>query len=294
MKEFRMMLLPLLLMFCSSVSAQISVPYHAFAKEGKVWNVQMRCERYSWEENGVEYMSVNSVFEYAYRLCGDTAIGGQTYYKVYTDPAFAEHHIRYTYPEDVYDTIEDKDPRTEGGESTLAGFFLREEGQRVYICYGDSEGLLYDFSATQGSDEGMDICGISTRVVDVDTIRTQDSLYFRRFYIERYNYHDGIDRVWVEGIGHPGGPDRVWGAEVNDGRHYTLLSVEEDGECIFRAEDFDGPAVTTGISAVSSSAAPVATAYDLQGRRQAGASHGVSIVRGADGSVRKVILSQSY
>ena len=34
--------------------------------------------------------------------------------------------------------------------------------------------------------------------------------------------------------------------------------------------------------------------FDLQGRRQAGASHGVSIVRGADGSVRKVILSQSY
>ena len=29
--------------------------------------------------------------------------------------------------------------------------------------------------------------------------------------------------------------------------------------------------------------------YDLQGRRQAGASHGVSIVRGADGSVRKLM-----
>ena len=287
MKELRVMLLPVLLAVCSSVSAQISVPYHAFVKEGKVWNVQMRCERYSWEENGVEYESVNSVFEYAYRLCGDTVIGGQTYCKVYKDPAFVEHHIRSTYPQDVYDTIEDKDPRTEGGESTLADFFLREEGKRVYKYDANGESLLYDFSATQDSDEEMDICGIPTRVVAVDTIKTQDGA-FRRFYIEWYGIHDELSRVWIEGIGHPGGPDRVWGAELNDGRHYTLLSVEEDGECIFRAEDFYRPAETLGISTVSSSA-PVATVYDLQGRRQAAGRSGVAIVRGADGSVRKVI-----
>ena len=288
MKQFRLVVLSLLLLVCSSVSAQISVPYHAFVKEGKVWNVRMRCDYYFWEENDVYYVSKNSVFEYAYRLSGDTVIGSHTYYKVYRDPAFVQHHICRTEPDDVYDTIVDKDPRTEGGESTLAGFFLREEGRRVYMSLYESEYLLYDFTATQGSDEEMEICIIPTRVVAVDTIMTQDGAFFRRFYTEQYGKHDEWNRVWVEGIGHPGGPDRVWGAELNDGRHYTLLSVEEDGQCIFRAEDFDGPAITAGINSVSS-AASAATVYDLQGRRLLGRHRGVSIVRRDDGSVRKVL-----
>ena len=78
---------------------------------------------------------------------------------------------------------------------------------------------------------------------------------------------DEYDCVWIEGVGHPGGPTRVWGAEVNDGRIYRLLSCYEDGKCIFTDGDFYKAGETDCIDHVNKKPLTVhSSTYDLQGR----------------------------
>jgi hypothetical protein len=179
-------------------------PYHPFLKEGKVWN----CKVKSYAGVGEWETSL-----FALRICGDSIVGGQTYKKMYRDDS--------------------------GGSTTLWRELWREEGRKVYAWSNGKEELRYDFSLTPGGVAA--ICGeVTTALCYVDTVETLVGS-FRRYHVSNAGAPANADRVWVEGIGHPGGPYRVWGMEVNDGTEYTLLSVYEDGECIFTQDDFNAP-----------------------------------------------------
>ena len=57
---------------------------------------------------------------------------------------------------------------------------------------------------------------------------------------------------------------------MTDGREYTLLSVYEDGECIFTKDDFNAQAIgTNGIETTRKNASNFIddAIFDLQGRR---------------------------
>jgi len=241
---------------------------HSFLKEGKVWNCLLK------ERAEVQYGDVLAIYSqesvYGLRIGGDTIVEGMTYKRMYKDLDYRERTLLYSIPKDA-NGLEHFE-RVEGG-TTLCPELWREEGGKVYLRWSanEEEVLQYDFSLASG-ESALIGGGIPTTCVDIDTIFVQNR-YLRRCYMTLYDMNDSFRRVWVEGIGHPAGPMQVWGAEVNDGSTHTLLSVYEDGECIFTQEDFNAPSSST-TDAISMAQQPVARQQssfcDLQGRRLRG------------------------
>ena len=163
--------------------------------------------------------------------------------------------------------------------TSLYDEFLREEEMKVYrhFAHQGSEDIIYDFSLTQGEVMPKEYHGVPATISSIDYVNAQDRL-FRRFHL---SFTNAIDPVWVEGVGHPSGPCRVYGLEVNDGKTYQLLSCHEDGECIFTKDDFWNTAVINAIDDEYIRQPAPSAVYDLQGRRVKGQpTHGIYIQQG--------------
>jgi hypothetical protein len=238
--------------------------YHPFLKDGKTWNCRL-VEPVLDENNDGYWLTT----DYSLVLSGDTVVGDKTYKKMYRKPTMMVRE--YYKPAELAGK---KDTLQVTGESTLWPELWREEGRKVYVyaMYAGIEGtelLRYDFSSlTPG--QTVDICGIPTGILSIDTI----SLFekdFRCFHVGLQGYPDSHDRVWIEGVGHPNGPFRVYGAEVNDGRQYTLFSCYEDGVCIYSAEEYEKTTLsvpnTQHLSPITQHPSAL---YDLQGRKVTG------------------------
>ena len=238
--------------------------YHPFLKEGKAWNCSLYEEQAQPEEiDGKMYRFSQTTF-YSLTIDGDTIVGDKSYKKMYRKPTMVVR--KYISPAEVAGKTDTIDIT---GECTLWYELWREEGRKVYACIYGQEQLRYDFSTEPGST--LYIGGISTTIAAVDTI----SLCEREpacYHVTLADYPDTNDRIWIEGVGHPDGPFRVWGAEVNDGCHYQLLSCYEDGECIYSIEEYEKWKQSLGIAPQQAVTprTPVQGLFDLQGRKVKG------------------------
>ena len=257
-------------------ASSIENGYHPMLAEGKVWNIRL-------DEGGLLEVIEGQIYRYrqttyySLSISGDTVVGDKTYKKMFRRPTTVLR--KYYAPAEMAGKEETFDLT---GECTLWHELWREEGQKVYAYLYDKEELRYDFSAEPGM--MVNVSSVSTDILSIDDI----SLYgknLRRFHIAMHDYQDQYDRVWIEGVGHPDGPFRVWGLEVNDGRSYQLLSCYEDGECIYSVEEYEKmeqalPILNRPISEPSAYPGNVPL-FDLQGRRLTGKpSKGVYIENG--------------
>lgn len=266
--------------YCIPSIAQTEKDYHPFLKEGKTWNCRLYEEQAQPEEiDGKMYRFSQTTF-YSLTIDGDTIVGDKSYKKMYRKPTMVVR--KYISPAEVAGKTDTIDITS---ECTLWYELWREEGRKVYACIYGQEQLRYDFSAEPGST--VDIGGISMTIAAVDTI----SLCERKFacyHVTLADYPDTNDRIWIEGVGHPDGPFRVWGAEVNDGRQYTLFSCYEDGVCIYSAEEYEKWKQSLGIAPQQAVTprTPAQGLYDLQGRKVTGtATRGIYVKDG-----RKVVV----
>ena len=257
-------------------SSSIENGYHPMLAEGKVWNIRL-------DEGGLLEVIEGQIYRYrqttyySLSISGDTVVGDKTYKKMYRRPTTVLR--KYYAPAEMAGKEETFDLT---GECSIWHELWREEGQKVYAFLYDKEELRYDFSAEPGM--MVNVSSVLTDILSIDDI----SLYgknLRRFHIAMHDYQDQYDRVWIEGVGHPDGPFRVWGLEVNDGRSYQLLSCYEDGECIYSVEEYEKmeqalPILNRPISEPSTYPGNVPL-FDLQGRPLTGKpSKGVYIENG--------------
>lgn len=218
--------------------------YHPFVKEGKKW-ICSESVRTNETVGGV-YAMYNQTTQYTLRINGDTIIGGTTYKKVYKEGVTVDKQLLYTYPSEAMERME-KNVHHEEATTTLNREFLREADKKVYARlimkeYGiDEEYVLYDFSVAAGEKVSSEFPLTNTFISSIDTIEVKGR-YFRRYRLGPGN--GGYEPLWVEGVGHPGGPFVSARAVTNDGRSYKLLSCYEDGECIFTNEDFNAQTFT--------------------------------------------------
>ena len=210
--------------------------YHPFVKEGKVWNCQVK---------GYESETVDGVYafyfqtaQYSLRINGDTIIDGITYKKIYKENEIIDKILVRTDPAEAIQSME-KNVHLEKNVTTLYPEFMREEGKTVYGRWKDREYLLYDFSVAEGEKLSNKFPLGEVLINSISTI-TAHGQYFRCFHLGPNN---GYEPLWVEGVGHPGGPFLSAHLMMNDGKSYTLLSCYEDGECIFTEKDFNNPPV---------------------------------------------------
>ena len=219
--------------------------YHPFVKEGKKW-ICSESVRTNETVGGV-YAMYNQTTQYTLRINGDTIIGGTTYKKVYKEGVTVDKQLLYTYPAEAIERME-KNVHQEDATTTLYPEFLREADKKVYARmirkeYGiDKEYVLYDFSVAAGEKVSSEFPLTNTFISSIDTIEVKGR-NFRRYRLGPEDY-GGYEPLWVEGVGHPGGPFLSARAMTNDDMSYKLLSCYEDGECIFTNEDFNAQTST--------------------------------------------------
>ena len=243
-------------------ASSIENGYHPMLAEGKVWNIRL-------DEGGLLEVIEGQIYRYrqttyySLSISGDTVVGDKTYKKMFRRPTTVLR--KYYAPAEMAGKEETFDLT---GECSLWHELWREDGQKVYAFLYDKEELRYDFSAEPGM--MVNVSSVLTDILSIDDI----SLYgknLRRFHIAMHDYQDQYDRVWIEGVGHPDGPFRVWGLEVNDGRSYQLLSCYEDGECIYSVEEYKKQESTLSIHnrpiSEPSTYPRNVPLFDLQGRR---------------------------
>jgi uncharacterized protein YegP (UPF0339 family) len=266
MKQKQFFLLAIVLFGTMTISAQAPSDYHPFLKEGKVWNCQIT-ER-TTEYSGAAMVSYLQTTVFGLRIDGDIEFDGQTYKRFYRDTISVERILIDADPENVAESLPKYEFR-KGGGTALNEEFLREEDGKIFIYWPPrgTELLLYDFSLAEGEGTSGNYAGGSSLTVDkIETIRAQEQ-EFRRFLLSS-SYRNNL--FWIEGVGHPCGPFRAYGNEVTDGREYTLLSVYEDGECIFTKDDFNAQAIgTNGIESTRKNSLALRddAIFDLQGHQ---------------------------
>ena len=195
----------------------------------------------SWQddEQNTQYRN------YSLRITGDTIIKGRTYYVMCA----------------------------EGDDSPLRpdkSFWT--ESDRKIRCNDLSVIYTFDMKVGSGfvSNGQEDIC------VAENCVETQGHL-LRQFKIE---CHDGRTVSWLEGVGNEDcGPLFPLGRNADDGITVKLMSVYEDGVCIFSRERNNDQ---TGVVATPRHVQPSANViFDFQGRQLQGKpKHGVYIQNG--------------
>ena len=253
-------------------SSSIENGYHPMLAEGKVWNIRLdegglleviEGQIYRYRQTTYYSLSISGLLEviegqiYRYRqttyyslsISGDTVVGDKTYKKMFRRPTTVLR--KYYAPAEMAGKEETFDLT---GECTLWHELWREDGQKVYAFLYDKEELRYDFSAEPGM--MVNVSSVLTDILSIDDI----SLYgknLRRFHIAMHDYQDQYDRVWIEGVGHPDGPFRVW--------------CYEDGECIYSVEEYKKQESTLSIHnrpiSEPSTYPGNVPLFDLQGRR---------------------------
>lgn len=262
-----------------TITAQSFVPYHPFIKEGKTWNCQEK-GRISETINNV-YALFDQTTQYSLRICGDTIIDNKTYKKVYLEKEVVDKELVQTIPIEAMQNME-RSVHLEKNSTTLYPEFLREENKMVYARRANTnqEFVLYDFSVAEG-EKVSSMFPLGEVVVNhISTIVVQEQI-FRCFHLSA---NSGYEPLWVEGIGHPGGPFHSANAKVNDGKIYTLLSCYEDNTCIFTADDFK---IASSVSSAKVDVLQTSSkVFDLQGRLTGKPTKGVYIQNGEKRVVR--------
>lgn len=146
--------------------------------------------------------------------------------------------------------------------------YEKDEQVRIGIPYsGSTEPCwyqLYDFQI----DVGEQAFGIGPWVKEIDNVSVNGTEY-RRLYLGEEQASTTNRYIWVEGIG------SQWGLVNPTGKIATgyvtdrFLRCYQDGECIFTAEDFNKPAITSAES-ITVNRLPnksAETFYDLSGRK---------------------------
>lgn len=252
------------LLCCTTLAvAQSDILYRPFLKDGKYWKCQM-AERI-FEQVGEIDAFYDQTTTFNLCITGDTIISEQVYKKILKETLSIDKELILTYPSEASENME-KQIHIDVFESALYPQFLRESDRKVYALREDCEKeyVLYDFSVNAGEKLSKDFPIEDTFVHSIDTV-TANGQQFRRFELEPFG---GYEPIWVEGVGHIGGPFVSTMSVLNDGRSYKLLSCYEDGKCIFTQKDFRSepgvdriedlsPALSKGEGAV----------FDLQGRR---------------------------
>ena len=262
MKNTTILLTILLLSSIKTATAQPAVPYHPLVKDSKTWNCQVTKRMIPEKIGDVDaYYDQTTVF--SLYVGEDTVIAGKSYKKIYEEITAIDKQLIYTNPKEAAEGME-KYLHQDVGTTTLYGKFLREEDKKVYAHDKgtNTEYLLYDFSLLEGEKVSGDFPLGEVLISSIDTIAAQGQC-FRRYHLGK---NDGYEPLWVEGIGHPGGPFRSASYMVNDGTIYTLLACYEDGKCIFTKDGFKNLAVTSQIGTIKNAESDVVT-FDLQGRR---------------------------
>ncbi len=234
MKTSRILFIAVLLNTVVAASAHIvETPYHNYLKEGKEWRCQLREEHLSEYEGNEPVSLYNQTTQYGITVGGDTLVDGKTYKKLYM--------MTYSVKRVDLDNGKTTETEVQGDNSMLCEELIREEGKKVFLYYtfSNKEIVLHDFSLTAGQTSDMADC--PTTVERIDTILGNGKMY-RRFHIflgpEK---SDSYDHVLVEGIGNTMDPRLTYIMQKNDGKTHTLLSVYEDGQCIFTKDDFNKP-----------------------------------------------------
>lgn len=139
-------------------------------------------------------------------------------------------------------------------DSTVSVAF--EKDSKVYEIHGEDAVLRWDFSLGVG-DKADDF----GTVVSVDTIGVGNVKY-KRITIG-YDREDNYKNYLVEGIGLSSTKNTSY---IANSYYEVLVSVYQDGECIFKDSDFAGQA--TGIdSKLQTEEKSNPTLYDLSGRQ---------------------------
>ncbi|MBO7499423.1 MAG: leucine-rich repeat protein [Bacteroidaceae bacterium] len=205
--------------------------YHRMAIEGKRWNYI----RFYLDENG-EHRE-----PYSYVVKGDTIIGRTTYKKLWYQDATKERLECLLYEEGrtVYKIT---DPGINiNGQPVLTVFF--DFGRNDF-------GRVFTWEAEMGARN------TNWMVYGVDTIEVKNRQFRRYTCLQKYSeegeslttidYHDeSVWRdIWVEGVGSAssGIKDQFPPAEPSirlPGVYTYFVSCEENGECIFTADDFN-------------------------------------------------------
>jgi len=251
MKNLRILLMLVTTLSLQTVSAQSGDDYRPFLKEGKVWNCCMHEHYDEYDDQGIVSSGWQIVY-FSLTLSGDSVVNGTTYHKMHGTPI----------------SIVRKDNKGNLLSIPIADMVTRwpelwrEEGKKVYGYKWNKEQLYYDFSVGLGS--VVVISNQTATVTSVDTV-TANGQQFRRLEVERFG---SFDPIWVEGVGHIGGPFVSTMSVLNDGRSYELLSCYEDGKCIFTQKDFRSEPGVDQIEDLSPALSKREGAiFDLQGRR---------------------------
>jgi hypothetical protein len=266
MKKCMLFIFVSMMLLSTRTWAQIE-DYHPFLKEGKVWNCLMYDHRADYQEELARAYILRITFNMIVEE--DSIVDGRVYKIMNYKPTYAER---------LYDDFNIIIPVSDVvNELRYYPKLWREEDRKVYGLDSRREEMYYDFSAEPDSVVyvGQET---ATKISSIDMV-TANGQEFRRFNL---SFDGRTGPVWIEGVGHPDAPFRVWGEEVNGGPQFQLLSCYEDGKIIFTQADFNSPSGVDGIEPV----APVlpkkgGLIYDLQGRRLQGEpKHGMYIQNG--------------
>ena len=207
------------------------LPYHPMLKEGKTWNYTY----VHYDDIDEPPYHVESRWNMAYVLRGDTVIGGERAMKMYRDSK---------------------------GVTTYIGAWV-EDGMKVYVVPAAKEvkQLKYDFSIPAGHERFTEDDPFSLVYLNkVDTIELNGKM-FNRFNFNLYD--DGFEAYdWIEGIGGYEGilhPD-PYPMPTCICDHTKFVSCYEDGKQIYpevKVVDSVGWATVPSMDAAI---------YDLQGR----------------------------
>lgn len=193
----------LLALACLTAHAQ-----RTMIEEGRTWNCEdlypsppAGAEQAYFDESKSAY-----VVHCTYRLCGDTAIAGNTYKRMLRN-----------------------------GQYLCA---MRQEGQRVtLVAEGETdEKLAFDFSLGQGSAvvQKTEATGYGIDVEAVDLVVVDGVARLRQMLYTDYGM---LADIWVEGIGSMDGPLPYWRNGWTTPVHH-FISCSQDGVQIFSASDF--------------------------------------------------------
>ncbi len=208
------------------------LPYHLMLKEGKTWNYTY----VHYDDIDEPPYHVESTWNMAYVLRGDTVIGGERAMKMYRDSK---------------------------GVTTYIGAWV-EDGMRVYVVPAAKEvkQLKYDFTIPVGHERYIEDDPYCLMYLNkVDTIEL-NGIMFNRFNFNLYD--DGIEAYdWIEGIG---GFDGILHPDPYTMRtcvcdYAKFVSCYEDGKQIYPEVE-----LADSIGRVTTPSMGNAI-YDLQGRR---------------------------
>ncbi len=251
MKSFRGFIVLLLSFFCS-IMAYAQKEYDSFLKEGKVWKMEYIPSSIGNDVSGFRYL----------KLYGDTTISDIPFKRVLIKEWNANEY--------------------EPSEWKLSHDLIGEKDCKIYsLTDYSTKGpkVVMDFSLDRGDDFVIyNATFVANTVSDTILIHSDDKFPRRCISVSLKGMNDKYTDTWIEGVGSAKGGLMGIDCLYFMGSSPKLLRCEDNGVCIYFADE------TTGIT-VPQLPHINTSLFDLQGRPVKDASrHGIYVKDG-----RKVI-----